>query len=79
MSIPFSKILLVIYLTTLTISDIVIGMGIIKISAFECERCGHIWLPRDAGAKLDRLEENQPKVCPKCKNVYWNTPRKVVK
>jgi predicted Zn-ribbon and HTH transcriptional regulator len=43
-------------------------MGEITIKGFQCERCGHIWAPR---------EEEQPKVCPKCKSPYWNTPRKI--
>jgi hypothetical protein len=28
----------------------------------------HEWLPRD--------KDQEPRVCPKCKNPYWNTPRK---
>jgi predicted Zn-ribbon and HTH transcriptional regulator len=43
-------------------------MAKVKVDAYQCERCGHIWLPRN---KVD-----EPKVCPKCKSPYWNTPRK---
>lgn len=43
-------------------------MAKIKIDAYKCERCGHIWRPRE-GTK-------EPKVCPKCKSPYWNTPKK---
>lgn len=43
-------------------------MAKIKIDAYKCERCGHIWVPRD--------EDKEPKVCPKCKSPYWNTPKK---
>src|SRR5262245_57570541 len=34
---------------------------------FRCERCGHEWIPRGEN-------DQEPKVCPKCKNPYWNTP-----
>lgn len=44
-------------------------MGEITLKGFKCERCGHEWVPR---------EEEQPKVCPKCKSPYWNTPRRLV-
>jgi len=43
-------------------------MGKIQIPAYQCERCGHIWIPRKS--------EEEPKVCPKCKSPYWNTPRR---
>ena len=52
-------------------------MGRIKIEAFKCERCGHIWLPRGIESKIDKLDDAEPKVCPKCKSPYWNTPRKL--
>ncbi len=35
---------------------------------YQCERCGHEWIPRG-----DLAEE--PRVCPKCKSPYWNQPR----
>lgn len=44
-------------------------MGKIQIPAYQCERCGHIWTPRKS--------KEEPRVCPKCKSPYWNTPRKV--
>jgi predicted Zn-ribbon and HTH transcriptional regulator len=43
-------------------------MGEVTLRGFKCERCGHIWAPR---------EEEQPKVCPRCKSPYWNTPRRI--
>ena len=43
-------------------------MGRIKVEAFKCYRCGHIWLPRDMESKIDCLGKYQPKVCPKCKS-----------
>lgn len=39
----------------------------VTVAGFRCERCGHEWVPR--GAK-------KPKVCPKCKSPYWDTPRR---
>lgn len=45
-------------------------MGRVPITAmgYRCERCGHEWLPRD--------EHQEPKVCPKCKSPYWDTPKR---
>jgi predicted Zn-ribbon and HTH transcriptional regulator len=40
-----------------------------KVWVYQCERCGHEWQPRDPKAP-------EPKVCPKCKSPYWNTPRR---
>ena len=51
-------------------------MGIIQIRAFKCERCGQIWVPRNIKGEFENLENFQPKVCPKCKSPYWNTPRR---
>ncbi|MBU0466418.1 MAG: hypothetical protein KKD94_00845 [Nanoarchaeota archaeon] len=42
-------------------------MGIIKIQAYECERCSHIWPSR---------KKQIPIVCPKCKSPYWNIKKK---
>lgn len=41
-------------------------MGEITLKGYECERCGHKWVPRD---------EEKPTVCPKCKSPYWNRPK----
>ena len=38
----------------------------ITLFGYRCERCGHEWVPRET--------EHEPKVCPKCKSPYWNTP-----
>lgn len=43
-----------------------------KVTVYICERCGHEWIPRDALAS----EQELPTVCPRCKNPYWNRPRK---
>lgn len=40
----------------------------IKTKGFQCERCGHQWIPLDIN--------KEPKVCPKCKSPYWNVKRK---
>lgn len=37
------------------------------VKAYRCERCGHEWTPRG---------EEEPRACPKCKNPYWNRPRR---
>lgn len=39
----------------------------VKLWGYRCERCDHEWLPRD--------KSKDPKVCPKCKSPYWDTPR----
>ncbi len=38
----------------------------VKVAAYKCERCGHIWVP-----KTDR----RPIICPKCKSPYWDRAR----
>ncbi len=46
------------------------GMAKVKMTVWgwRCERCAHEWLPRNT--------TQDPKVCPKCKSPYWNTPRR---
>lgn len=43
-------------------------MAKVFIRGYRCERCRHEWIPRNW--------EDTPKVCPKCKSPYWDTPRK---
>jgi predicted Zn-ribbon and HTH transcriptional regulator len=38
----------------------------ITLKGYLCERCGHTWVPK---------ENTKPRVCPKCKSPYWDTPR----
>jgi len=33
---------------------------------YKCKRCGYIWIPRT----------DNPVVCPKCKNPYWNREKR---
>lgn len=40
----------------------------IIVIQYTCERCGHEWIPREMDV--------EPKVCPKCKSPYWDTPKK---
>ena len=40
----------------------------VQLWGFRCERCDHEWLPRE--------KDREPRVCPKCKSPYWNTPRR---
>lgn len=44
-----------------------IGANVL-ILGHKCYRCGHEWKPENFDAN--------PKVCPKCKNPYWDRPRK---
>ena len=41
-------------------------MARIKLIGYRCERCSHEWVPRESDQK--------PRVCPKCKSPYWDTP-----
>lgn len=43
-------------------------MGKVQVEANKCERCGHVWMPRN--------NKEVPRVCPKCKSPYWNRPRR---
>ena len=43
-------------------------MAKIMLPGWRCERGGHEWAPPENG-------EVEPRVCPKCKNPYWNRPR----
>jgi DNA-directed RNA polymerase subunit RPC12/RpoP len=45
-----------------------LGMGKTMLEGYECERCGHKWIPR-------ATTEDEPTICPKCKSPYWNKPR----
>jgi predicted Zn-ribbon and HTH transcriptional regulator len=45
-------------------------MAKITLHGYQCERCGHVWVPR---TKID----DEPTICPKCKSPYWNKPRKL--
>lgn len=40
----------------------------VAILGHKCYRCNHAWRPVDMN--------KTPKVCPKCKSPYWDTPRK---
>lgn len=42
-----------------------------SVTVYQCERCQHEWIPRDA---LE-AEQELPTVCPTCKSPYWNRPR----
>lgn len=43
-------------------------MARITLKGFRCERCSHEWVSRN--------KEEDPRVCPKCKSPYWDTPKK---
>lgn len=65
------KYIKVISLTICCQHHIVEDMARIKLDGFQCERCGHKWLPADI--------DKPPRVCPKCKSPYWERPRKEAK
>lgn len=43
-------------------------MARIQLLGYRCERCGHEWVPREG--------TEEPRVCPKCKSPYWDSPKK---
>jgi predicted Zn-ribbon and HTH transcriptional regulator len=43
----------------------------VQVLGNRCYRCGHPWIPRDIDTKSA--------VCPKCKNPYWDKPKRVKK
>jgi len=45
-----------------------VGRVPITVMGFHCERCEHEWIPRGEN-------DDEPKVCPRCKTPYWNRPR----
>jgi hypothetical protein len=40
----------------------------IEVDGFRCARCGHEWIPR---------KPEHPRVCPKCKNPFWDSERSI--
>lgn len=44
-------------------------MPIVKVEAFQCNRCKHTWLPRS----FPKMEP--PRTCPSCKSPYWDVAR----
>lgn len=58
------------YLTVIYVDYNITGMARKEITVlqYECERCGHTWIPRELDV--------EPKVCPKCKSPYWDTPKR---
>ncbi len=43
-------------------------MAIITTQVCKCDKCGHVWLPRDG--LVDKTK--WPVSCAKCKNARWN-------
>jgi Zn finger protein HypA/HybF involved in hydrogenase expression len=41
----------------------------IEVAQLQCLRCGHKWAPRT----------DDVRTCPKCRSVFWDTPRKTKK
>ena len=51
------------------------GVPIVDIRGFECNRCWYRWAPRTVPRDGEEPTE-MPLRCPKCKTSYWNRPRK---
>jgi predicted Zn-ribbon and HTH transcriptional regulator len=45
-------------------------MADITLKGYQCERCGHKWVPREVGG-------DRPRVCPRCKSAYWDIPKRI--
>jgi predicted Zn-ribbon and HTH transcriptional regulator len=45
-----------------------VGKIRITVDGYRCERCGHQWIPRSP--------KEEPRMCPKCKSVRFDQPRK---
>jgi predicted Zn-ribbon and HTH transcriptional regulator len=44
-----------------------------------CERCGHEWIARrsrNLGSEESLEELPKPRMCPRCKSAWWDTPRR---
>ena len=51
--------------------------GLVALWAYHCQRCGHIWLPKDYDASnINTLAREPPKACARCKSKYWNKSRR---
>jgi hypothetical protein len=48
----------------------------IIVNAFKCLRCNHRWIPRVKLARLEGKLKDKPRICPGCKNAYWDLERK---
>jgi len=38
----------------------------VKLPRLKCLRCGHEWIP----------QQEEVKICPRCKTKHWDTPKK---
>ena len=47
-----------------------------RVNAFKCLRCNHEWIPRVNLEQLEGEVKKKPRICPKCKNAYWDLERK---
>ena len=46
-------------------------MPTIRVTAYQCSRCGHTWLPKGDRPKSAR--------CPHCKSGAWDKPLKLIR
>jgi predicted Zn-ribbon and HTH transcriptional regulator len=47
---------------------------VITLPGYRCERCGHEWCARKS--KNAPEQGGPPKICPKCKSAWWDTPKR---
>ena len=50
-----------------------IHTSVISVPVYECLRCGHSWPSRFY--MTNGVADKVPKICPKCKSLFWNKPR----
>jgi hypothetical protein len=49
----------------------------LEVMECRCERCGHKWIPDLVRQwKGEKLIQEVPVACAKCKSAYWNRPKK---
>lgn len=39
----------------------------VTVQGLQCQQCGHIWVPRS---------KDRPGLCPKCKSLRWDKPKR---
>jgi predicted Zn-ribbon and HTH transcriptional regulator len=51
---------------------------VMKVAGYRCERCQHEWIarrPRNMPAGKAPKKMPKPRICPKCKSAWWDTPK----
>ncbi|MBI2393559.1 MAG: hypothetical protein HYV09_28530 [Deltaproteobacteria bacterium] len=53
---------------------------VLRVAGFRCERCAHEWIPRqprNLPPVRGKKDVPKPRICPRCKSAWWDTPRRV--